>query len=173
MNNDSIHGWITLARYCEISGETRAAVHTRVSDGHWQRGKHYVAPDGGAAWVNTDAIRDWIVGDTAAPVPDPAGVIARSVAELLPEAVEVVRPKATFVAYVPELLQEDEMATPLYANLTGMDMAVEGTTGLVLGPLTAVPRSARQFVTEKDCEEWCAKQTEAVYFCASVVLPYV
>ena len=166
MNNDSIHGWITLARYCEISGETRAAVHTRVSDGHWQRGVHYVAPDGGAAWVNTDAIRDWIVGDTAAP--------AVTVLELKPvQSLPVEAAEATFVAYVPEVLQDDELATPLYANLTGMDMAVEGTTGLILGPLTAVPRSARQFVTEKDCEAWCAKQTEAVYFCASVVLPYV
>ena len=162
----TINGWVTLKRYCEMTGETRAAVHTRVASGNWVRGVQYSAPDGGAAWVNLAAVEEWLAGELGkAPAVEPPLTV-----EPLPAVADA---PTHFTAYIPEVLQLTEDSPPLYANMTGMDMPIEGATGMILGPLTAEAKSARQFVYEADCVKWCEQNLDNTYFCAAVELPYV
>lgn len=73
---DMLGGWITLARYVELSGETRDAVHMRVHRKVWQVGVHYIAPPGCGAWVNAAAVGRWLeeqaekAKGTEVPLPD-------------------------------------------------------------------------------------------------------
>lgn len=52
--------WIRLARYCELTGDTAGAVHTRRRKRQWLDGRETkVGPDGNL-WVNTAAVNSWI-----------------------------------------------------------------------------------------------------------------
>lgn len=54
------HKWIKLNKYCEITGDTPAAVHARRHKGVWLDGKHTkIAPDG-KLWVNTEETEKWV-----------------------------------------------------------------------------------------------------------------
>lgn len=55
--------WIKLSKYCELSGETRDAVDSRLRTGKWLRDVHARKPDGSAElWVNLRAVEDWVEG---------------------------------------------------------------------------------------------------------------
>ena len=51
--------WVKLAKYCEISGDTRHAVHNRRRTGVWQDGTHCKLVDN-RVWVNMEAVKEWI-----------------------------------------------------------------------------------------------------------------
>lgn len=65
---ETIEGWVPLARYCEVTGESRTLVHVRISNGTWQRGKHLSTPDGGCAWVHLPSILEWILDGKKQPL---------------------------------------------------------------------------------------------------------
>lgn len=51
--------WIKLEKYCEISGETKNAVHGRRRSGVWVDGRECKVVLG-SLWVNTEAVEQWI-----------------------------------------------------------------------------------------------------------------
>lgn len=57
---ETVDGWLPLAKYCAITGETEGAVHTRVSKGIWKRGVHFSSPDSSRSWVNLAAVALWV-----------------------------------------------------------------------------------------------------------------
>lgn len=171
MDLDLTDGWITLSRYCKETGETKQTVHLRVSRGKWIRGVHYTVPDGGGAWVNIVAIRKWLLDNMESQKPAPPPYVPVEPAHLIKPAEEVgTTAPTTFAAWIPALMQDDEAAPPIYANLTGMDMPL----GRVLGPYTKVAKSARQFLTDKECDFWCTDNSndKDMWFTVCVELPY-
>lgn len=51
---------ITLNKYCELSGDTPAAVRSRIDRGTWQRGIHVIKLKGvKQLYVDTKAIDEW------------------------------------------------------------------------------------------------------------------
>jgi hypothetical protein len=52
--------WMRLARYCELTGDTRSAVHNRRYCGQWRDGEHTRIDPNGRTWVNIDAAEAWI-----------------------------------------------------------------------------------------------------------------
>lgn len=54
-------GWISLDEWCQKYGEQRDTVHARVSNGRWQRGHHFSAPDGGSCFVHEERARAWLI----------------------------------------------------------------------------------------------------------------
>lgn len=56
--------WVRLSRYCELTGETPAAVDNRIRAGVWLRDVHARRPDGSKElWVNLRAVNDWAAGN--------------------------------------------------------------------------------------------------------------
>jgi hypothetical protein len=51
--------WVKLGRYCELSGDTRDAVHARRASGKWLDGVHCRIVDH-MLWVDLIAVSDWI-----------------------------------------------------------------------------------------------------------------
>lgn len=52
--------WVKLKKYCELSGDTPAAVHGKRKKGAFLEGVHCkVAPDGNL-WVNVEAVEKWV-----------------------------------------------------------------------------------------------------------------
>jgi len=52
--------WVKLKKYCELSGDTPAAVHSKRKKGVFLEGVHCkVAPDGNL-WVNLEAVERWV-----------------------------------------------------------------------------------------------------------------
>lgn len=164
---ETLNGWVTLSRYCEITGETRQAVHVRVTTGRWQRGVHYSRPDGGNAWINVHAVLQWVQNMTPPVVELPAEPTPPPVATA-PDLGEIAVAKpapATFKTW----LAEDMAQEGVYANSVGMDMpAVNGS----LGPTTKEPASAKQFLTHSDCFKWCEANTEIAFMPIEVELTY-
>jgi len=56
--------WIQLERYCELTGETKMAVHRRRQAGKWVDGVHCQVRDR-RVWVNLEAAQKWVEGDRA------------------------------------------------------------------------------------------------------------
>lgn len=55
-----VEGWVTIAQYCEQSGDTPEKVHKRVFDGVWIRGEHVAVPaERGPGYVNLKAVEAW------------------------------------------------------------------------------------------------------------------
>jgi len=55
-----LYKWITLKKYCELTGDTKAAVHARRHKGVWLDGKQtMLAPDGNL-WVDLVEIEQWV-----------------------------------------------------------------------------------------------------------------
>ena len=54
--------WVKLNKYCELSGDTRDAVHAKRRRGIWRDEQHCrIGPDGNL-WVNTEEVEKWITG---------------------------------------------------------------------------------------------------------------
>lgn len=52
--------WIRLKKYCELSGDSTDAVHTRRKKGKWLDGVQCrIAPDGNL-WVNLEEVDKWV-----------------------------------------------------------------------------------------------------------------
>jgi hypothetical protein len=52
--------WVRLHYYCELTGETRSAVHNRRYCGQWRDGVHTIVDPSRRVWVNLDAAEDWL-----------------------------------------------------------------------------------------------------------------
>lgn len=175
---DTLGGWITLSRYCLVTGETRQSVHLRVRSGKWQRGVHIVVPSGGSTWINVPSVVKWIREGLSTPEDETpyipleqamqeAGTVVE--ADTTVASTEAKETKPTYKVYIPELMQ-DEGLPGRYANLTGTDIS-----GVVLGPLTGMPGRARQFDTIEECATWCAANstTDNLFFPSLIELEYV
>ena len=56
--------WIKLNKYCELSGDTRDAVHTRRRKGVWIDGMQCrIGPDGNL-WINPEEVSRWVESDS-------------------------------------------------------------------------------------------------------------
>ena len=53
-------GWIRIEDWCLRYDERKNTVHKRVTDGAWERGIHYSAPDGGDGFVHEARARTWL-----------------------------------------------------------------------------------------------------------------
>lgn len=51
--------WVTLAKYCELSGETVGAVRKRREKGEWLDGRHTQLRNR-RLWVNLEAAQKWV-----------------------------------------------------------------------------------------------------------------
>ena len=57
--------WVKLAKYCELSGETRDAVMKKRTSGKFLDGVHSrIAPDGNV-WINLEEVEKWVTGNQA------------------------------------------------------------------------------------------------------------
>ncbi|TLM67201.1 MAG: excisionase [Deltaproteobacteria bacterium] len=54
------HKWVRLNRYCELTGDTAAAVHARRKKGVWLDGRHTILAPDGKLWVNTQETEKWV-----------------------------------------------------------------------------------------------------------------
>jgi len=57
--------WVKLGRYCEMTGDSRDAVHARRASGKWLDGVHCRIVDH-MLWVDLEAVSEWIEGGIAA-----------------------------------------------------------------------------------------------------------
>ncbi len=48
--------WVKLRKYCELSGETADAVHSKRRKGMWADGIHCRIAGDGNLWVNLDEV---------------------------------------------------------------------------------------------------------------------
>lgn len=54
------HGeWVPVKRYCDLKGETEAAVLSRRSKGIWRDGVESKFLKGAGLWVNLIAVNEW------------------------------------------------------------------------------------------------------------------
>lgn len=51
---------VTLKRYCEIVGETRPAVRSRISRGDWIEGVHYWKDEYDHIWIIPRGVNQWM-----------------------------------------------------------------------------------------------------------------
>lgn len=52
--------WVKLKRYCQVSGDTAHAVHSKRKRGMWLDGLHCkIGPDGNL-WVNLLEVEKWV-----------------------------------------------------------------------------------------------------------------
>ena len=51
--------WVLLKKYCELTGDTRGAVHKRRAAGIWLDGRHCQIKRG-RLWVNLPAVDRWV-----------------------------------------------------------------------------------------------------------------
>lgn len=51
--------WIKLNRWCELTGDTRDAVHARRKTGKWQDDIHCRVRDGNL-WINVEEGQSWV-----------------------------------------------------------------------------------------------------------------
>jgi hypothetical protein len=59
--------WVKLRKYCELSGETADAVHSKRRKGMWADGIHCRIAGDGNLWINLDEVDRWVA--TSKPVP--------------------------------------------------------------------------------------------------------
>ncbi len=52
--------WVKLARFCELSGYTRNAVHAKMRRGVWADGIHYRRAPDGHVMINLEAYDAWV-----------------------------------------------------------------------------------------------------------------
>jgi len=52
--------WVKLAKYIELSGETRDSVHAKRRSGMFVDGIHTKVADDGNLWVNLEAVQKWV-----------------------------------------------------------------------------------------------------------------
>lgn len=56
--------WVQLERYCELTGESKNAVHQRRQAGKWVDGIHCRVRDR-RVWVNLEAAQKWVEDEAA------------------------------------------------------------------------------------------------------------
>ena len=54
------HKWVRVNRYCELTGDTPAAVHARRKKGIWLDGKHTTLAPDKKLWVNLEETERWV-----------------------------------------------------------------------------------------------------------------
>lgn len=54
--------WVTLAKYCELTGESGNAVHARRRRGDWIEGVH-CRVNQGKVWVHLERAQRWVEGE--------------------------------------------------------------------------------------------------------------
>jgi hypothetical protein len=52
--------WVKLRKYCELSGETADAVHSKRRKGMWADGIHCRIAGDGNLWINLDEVDRWV-----------------------------------------------------------------------------------------------------------------
>ena len=55
--------WVKLNRWCNLTGDTRDAVHARRKTGKWIDGIHCQLRDG-KLWINIEASQSWVESPT-------------------------------------------------------------------------------------------------------------
>ena len=55
--------WVKLKHWCNLTGDTRDAVHARRKNGKWTDGVHCKVRDG-TLWVNTLEGQSWVESET-------------------------------------------------------------------------------------------------------------
>ncbi len=58
--------WVTVKRYCELSGETEKAVEGKRSTGHWIKGVHWVLSPDNRVRINLEKVEEWVVNGNQA-----------------------------------------------------------------------------------------------------------
>lgn len=53
-------GWMPLAEFCEKYKQRANTIHKRVTDGAWERGVMYSAPDGSSCFVHEERAVAWL-----------------------------------------------------------------------------------------------------------------
>lgn len=51
---------VTLKRYCEITGETPAAVRAKIQRGEWAEGLHYFRDPYKHIWIIPEGVNQWL-----------------------------------------------------------------------------------------------------------------
>ncbi|CAM3817610.1 Excisionase [Pseudoalteromonas mariniglutinosa] len=52
---------VLLSRYCELTGDTKKAVDSRIQRGIWCEGVHfYVVANMRERWINLGAVSEWV-----------------------------------------------------------------------------------------------------------------
>lgn len=54
---------VTLKRYSDITGETKAAVRSRIQRGEWAEGIHYQRDPYNHIWIIPEGVDTWIMGE--------------------------------------------------------------------------------------------------------------
>ena len=52
--------WVTLHKYCELSGETQQAVYAKRKKSMWLEGVHSTLGPDGKVWVNIKEVEKWV-----------------------------------------------------------------------------------------------------------------
>jgi hypothetical protein len=52
--------WVKLSKYCELSGDTANAVHSKRKKGQFLDGVHCKIASDGNLWVNVEAVEKWV-----------------------------------------------------------------------------------------------------------------
>ncbi|MFB9242400.1 excisionase [Massilia antarctica] len=52
--------WVKLKKYCELSGETSDAVHSKRRKGQFIDGIHSKIAGDGNLWINVEAVEKWV-----------------------------------------------------------------------------------------------------------------
>jgi len=52
--------WVKLAKYCEMSGETKYAVYGKRRKGTYIDGIHCKLADDGKLWINVEMVEKWV-----------------------------------------------------------------------------------------------------------------
>lgn len=52
--------WVKLDKYCEMSGDTRKAVHAKRNRQIWIEGQQWKKAQDGRIYINVQAVESWI-----------------------------------------------------------------------------------------------------------------
>lgn len=55
-----LDGWIPVSEWCLKNDVKIGVVHKRISDGVWERGDIYAAPEGGTGYVHEERAAEWL-----------------------------------------------------------------------------------------------------------------
>lgn len=57
---DNLNKWVTVKKYCELTGDTPKAIYVRRSKGVWVDGQHAKNVPGMGIMVNIEEVNKWI-----------------------------------------------------------------------------------------------------------------
>lgn len=55
---------VKLRKYCELTGDTPQAVHSRRKRGEWVEGKHFHFPNARRLWIDIEEVSAWVRGQS-------------------------------------------------------------------------------------------------------------